>query len=61
MFKKHENLEYHKTALLKDDNFLNIYSNKSSSIINLIDSERYITYKVQPINVRNIFELDFSI
>ncbi|XP_025412361.1 uncharacterized protein LOC112684865 isoform X2 [Sipha flava] len=40
VFKKHGNLEYHKTALLKSDNFLNVYSNKSSSIINLIDSER---------------------
>ncbi|XP_060846074.1 zinc finger MYM-type protein 1-like [Rhopalosiphum padi] len=37
---KHGNLEYHKTALLKYDNFLNIYSNKSSSIITRIDSER---------------------
>jgi len=42
VFKKHANLEYHKTALLKSDNFLNVYLNKSSSIINRIDSERYI-------------------
>ncbi|XP_060858111.1 52 kDa repressor of the inhibitor of the protein kinase-like isoform X2 [Metopolophium dirhodum] len=40
VFKKHANLEYHKTALLKSDNFLNVYLNKSSSIINRIDSER---------------------
>lgn len=67
MFKKHGNLEYHKTALLKSDNFLNIHLNKSSSIINRIDSERHmqgisillILYK--SINLRNIFELDFSI
>jgi len=30
VFKKHGNLEQYKIALLKADNFLNVYLNKSS-------------------------------
>ncbi|KAL4144132.1 hypothetical protein QTP88_006359 [Uroleucon formosanum] len=40
VFNKHSSLEYHKTAALKADSFLNVFSKKQKSIVDALDDDR---------------------
>lgn len=44
VFENHSNNDYHKTSVLKGENFIQLFSSNKPNIVEILDSERYTNF-----------------